>query len=146
MFAQFCAAQLASQSEAWLSVDLTLPQIRAVFLIVTLGRATGSRLARALGIGLPSTTRLADRLVEHGLVVREEDPADRRVSYIVPTPAAERLVERVESYRREYLAASLAALDLDQLCEVRQGFTHLVAVCPAGEAEAADVAKEPVRG
>jgi DNA-binding MarR family transcriptional regulator len=125
LFTQFCAAALTGQSEAWLSVELTLPQIKAAVQIVSLGRATGSQLARTLGIGLPSATRLVDRLAEHGLVTREEDAADRRTTYIVPTPAATQLVESLQSYRREFLSALLSSLDFNQLEEVERGLAHL---------------------
>src|ERR1700726_262991 len=78
LYGEFCAALITGQRDAWLFVDLTMPQIKALFLVVKWGSATGSRLAQGLGVGLPSVTRLVDRLHERGLIVREEDPRDRR--------------------------------------------------------------------
>src|SRR5436305_6984832 len=59
-FVQFCTAVFAVERESWLSVELTMPQVKTLLLIVTWGRATGSRLGSALGAGLPSVTRLVD--------------------------------------------------------------------------------------
>lgn len=146
LYSAFCAALLIGQQDSWLSVDLTMPQIKVLLLIVTWGQATTSRIAKRLGVALPSATRFVDRLAEHGLVAREEDPRDRRFTNIVPTPAARQLVECLNNYRREYVGAALAGLDLDQLREVRQGFRHLVAACPSGDPEPAEAATASAHG
>src|SRR6266567_1762242 len=121
LYGDFSSALIMGQRDAWLFVDLTMPQIKALFLVVTWGRATGSRLAQGLGVGLPSVTRFVDRLVDRGLVVREDDPSDRRVTDVLPTDAGRRVVENFLSYRRDYLRAALGGLDVGQLREVERG-------------------------
>ncbi len=145
LFSSFCSAMLINLRESWLSLDLTVPQIK-VLLIATSARVTTGQIARRLGVALPSATRLVDRLVEHGLVSREEDPRDRRYTMVLPTEAGRTLVESLNAYRRDSLGTVLAALNLDELREVRRSFEHLVAVCPAGEPETGDAPKETVRG
>jgi DNA-binding MarR family transcriptional regulator len=39
-------------------------------------------------------TRLADRVLEPGLVVRENSPSDRRSIHVVLTPAGQEVFER----------------------------------------------------
>jgi DNA-binding MarR family transcriptional regulator len=129
LYSDLCTALIAGQRDAWVFVDLTMPQIKALYLTVIWGSATGSELAKGLGVGLPSVTRLVDRLIERGLVAREEDPRDRRVSQTVPTPAGKRVIENLVNYKREYLGAALRNLNSAQLKEVQKGLTHLVAVC-----------------
>src|SRR6476469_8805457 len=106
-FVQFCTAVFAVERESWLSVELTMPQVKTLLLIVTWGRASGSRLASALGAGLPSVTRLVDRLEDQGYVERATDEADRRVTYVVPTAAGQRLIEGLLAYKRDAVGSCL---------------------------------------
>lgn len=59
--------------------ELTLPQVRVLFLLEQAGGLSMSSLAEALGKAQPTATGLVDRLVEAGLVERAEHAADRRV-------------------------------------------------------------------
>ena len=71
--------------DSWCAVDLTMPQLKALFLAHAPGGASHSEIARALGVGVSTVTGIVDRLVEHGLVERHADPADRRLSRVVVT-------------------------------------------------------------
>jgi DNA-binding MarR family transcriptional regulator len=144
LYSAFCSGMLINSRDSWLSLDLTVSQLKVV-LIVTSEHATTGQIARRLGVALPSATRLVDRLVEHGLVTREEDPHDRRYTNVLPTSAARELIESLNAYRRDSLGAMLAELSISELREVQRGLSHLVAACPARAQEAA-VAKEDVRG
>ena len=126
LYSQLFNALLSAHTDAWLNVELTIPQIKALLVIAARGSATGSQLARGLGVGLPSVTRFVDRLCEHGLIERSEDPEDRRVSYVVPTAAGRAFVENLHNYRRETLTTFLCRLDDDQLHEVERGVLYLV--------------------
>jgi DNA-binding MarR family transcriptional regulator len=117
-FVQFCTAVFAVERESWLSVELTMPQVKTLLLIVTWGRTTGSRLASALGAGLPSVTRLVDRLEDQGYVERATDDADRRVTYIVPTTAGQRLIEGLLTYKRDALGSCLEEMATSQLQQI----------------------------
>ena len=118
--------RLATQEHPLLRVELTMPQVKALLVVVDCGQASGSQLARSLGVGLPSVTRLIDRLEQHGLIARREDAEDRRVTWILPTVAGQQLVESLDSYKREALDGLLAHLGVEQLHEVQRAFTHLV--------------------
>ena len=137
LYSQFFNALLNSHTDAWLNVELTMPQIKALLLVVGRGRVTGSQLARGLGIGLPSVTRFVDRLCEHGLIARSEDPDDRRVTYIVATAAGQALVDNLYAYRREYLNTFLGRLDSDELRDVERGVALLVTAATASAPDAA---------
>ena len=63
----------------WLSSDLTVAQLRVLLLLHTDGPMCMSTIATHLGIALSTATGFVDRLVVKGLVVREEDPQDRRL-------------------------------------------------------------------
>ena len=144
LFSAFCSAIFVNVRESWLPIDVTLLQIKAL-LLVTSGPATTSQIAHRLGVTLPSATRLVDRLVEHGLVTREENQNDRRYTNVLPTSAAIDLVESLYAYRRDALNAALGRLGTNELQEVKRGFMLLVAACAADDGES-DALKESVRG
>jgi DNA-binding MarR family transcriptional regulator len=129
---RFFRALVTNQRDAWLTVELTIAQIKALLVIADRSRISGSRLARTLGVGAPSVTRLVARLCEDGLIEREEDAEDRRITYVMPTAEGEELVERLYSYKRENLSALLAQLNVEQLHDVQRALNHLAraaAVC-----------------
>jgi DNA-binding MarR family transcriptional regulator len=138
-FEQFAArALLHGRIASWLSVDLTMPQLKTLLLVVERPEgATGSQLARALGISLSTVTGLVDRLCEHGLVARGEDPADRRATRVTPLPAGHHLVGRLYRLRRERLTRLLGYLDEGALTEARQAIRHLTRASAALELDEA---------
>jgi DNA-binding MarR family transcriptional regulator len=145
LYGQLFNAFLSAHTDAWLSAELTMPQMKALLLVAARGSATGSQLARGLGVGLPSVTRFVDRLCEHGLIERREDPDDRRVSSIELTATGRTLVENLNDYRRDTLTAFLCRLDDEQLGDVERGVLHLVevATAPAPPSTAVRACPEP---
>jgi MarR family 2-MHQ and catechol resistance regulon transcriptional repressor len=55
-------------------------------------------------------TYLVDRLVEKGLVKREECPSDRRARYAVLTPAGDALIRRIFPAHARHIAQALSGL------------------------------------
>ncbi len=99
----------------WADVDLTMPQLKALFVLVSLGRATMSQLARAVGVTLSTATGVADRLVAQGLVRRVDDLADRRLVWLEPTDAATQLVDRFMQVGDRQLRLVARHLDFEEL-------------------------------
>ncbi len=58
------------------------------------GRLTMSRLSADIALTSGGVTRLVDRMVEAGLVSRENCPSDRRSIHVVLTPEGRRVLER----------------------------------------------------
>src|SRR6478609_5416836 len=80
---QFCRGE-----RPWLLLGLTMAQLKAMMLIVQTGGVRSRELADGLGIAPSAATPLVDRLVEQKLARREDDPADRRIVWILPTGKA----------------------------------------------------------
>lgn len=59
------------------------------------GAAAPSRLAEAMGATRGTVTKLADRLIEKGLVVRIPDPGDGRAQILSLTPTGRALVPKL---------------------------------------------------
>jgi DNA-binding MarR family transcriptional regulator len=76
-------------------------------------------------VSLSTVTGIVDRLSEQGLVTRREDPDDRRITRVLPTPSGRELVRRLLRYRDERLTSLLATLSQDEISTVEAAFAHL---------------------
>jgi DNA-binding MarR family transcriptional regulator len=63
----------------WLSSDLTVAQLRVLLVLQAAGPSRMSDIATTLEVALPTATGIVDKLVKKELVVREDDPQDRRL-------------------------------------------------------------------
>ena len=115
-------------------MDLTMPQLRVLFLVVSLEGATMSQIARGTRMTLSTATGVVDRLIAQGLVRRADDPEDRRVVWIVPTEKAVSLVERIVRFGQEHLSLVVKRLDLEALGVVARAqdilYDALLAIMP----------------
>jgi MarR family transcriptional regulator, 2-MHQ and catechol-resistance regulon repressor len=79
------------------------------------GRLTMSNLSADVALTTGGVTRLVDRMVEAGLVARENCPSDRRSVYVVLTPDGRSTLERAVAEHIEgidrHLMAPLTASD-----------------------------------
>jgi DNA-binding MarR family transcriptional regulator len=121
---------------AWLDVDLTIQQIKAVLVLVRAGSLTAGQIGRELRVGFSTVTGLVDRLAEQGLVSRGEDPQDRRATRVVPTEAAVALVERLYAYRREALRHLLEHVSSEALLKLAEGLAEVEQAATAATARA----------
>jgi len=110
-------------SQEWFTLDLTMPQMRAVFLLVQSGPMRMSDLATSLDISLSRATGLIDKLVEKDLVKRWTDPDDRRSVLCNLTDKGLDLVPRLMAQRRfrwEERLAGLSEEELKQVCSAME--------------------------
>jgi DNA-binding MarR family transcriptional regulator len=94
----------------WLAVELTMPQLKVLVDLARLGQARIGAVANALGVGPPTASGIVDRLVRRGLVTRQEDPTDRRVTIARLTPRGTAAVERLFAAGRSHLRAVMAGV------------------------------------
>jgi len=97
-------------------------------------------LAEYVGIEGPSLVRLLDQLVAAGLMVRKDDPSDRRAKTIWLTPDGERLVSHIDEVLVDLRASTLqgvSAADIETTLRVFKAFGGSSPTYkPVGEAEA----------
>jgi DNA-binding MarR family transcriptional regulator len=101
--------------EDWTSLSLTRAQLRILNLLQQERAAAVGQIAAHLSVTLPSVTATVDRLVQQGLVSREDDPNDRRRVINRLTPEGAALLERLQEGRRARLVAALATLTPEEL-------------------------------
>ncbi|MCP4689800.1 MAG: MarR family transcriptional regulator [Desulfobacterales bacterium] len=76
--------------------EMTMSQLQAVMATRARGQATITELADMLGVSAPSASAMAHRLVERGLLIREQDARDRRKVVVRVAAEAEGIIQRVE--------------------------------------------------
>ncbi len=105
---------------------LSVAQLMVLRQIQYGGPCSVSDVAQALGVSRAAASQMLDRLVEQGLVARQEDPRDRRHKRLTLTAEgraflegmmdahrawAEAVLNRLAAEEREALAQALAALE-----------------------------------
>jgi DNA-binding MarR family transcriptional regulator len=87
---------------------LTSRQRKAVMYLAHHGKATLGEFADGLEIGRAAASELAARLIDKGVAVREQDPADRRVVYLKLAGTAESYADGMLAQWREQLEEAFA--------------------------------------
>jgi DNA-binding MarR family transcriptional regulator len=121
--------------DIWMSLPLTIAQLKSLFFISNQGNITSGKLAVALGVTPTNITGIVDRLVRQGLASRTEDARDRRSLSLRATDKGEELVTKLRSRRTDYLSGVLNRMHVDELARVAQGLAAFVEAAEAQDAE-----------
>lgn len=105
---------------------VSLPQFRVLAIIADLGPTRPGRIARALGIEPSTVTRLADRLVASGHVVRSSDPQHRGAVTLTLTDHGREVVTQVAQWRRKELSRIAARLARADQAAATSALRHVV--------------------
>lgn len=81
---------------------ITIVQSWVLFYLFRQKSSSLKEIANAVQLDSPVVTGLVDRLVKEGLVIREEDPEDRRSLKISLTPRGRQVVEEIAPVVAEY--------------------------------------------
>ncbi len=101
--------------------DLSFTHLNSLFFIHRAGCTNIHCLADHLGVTKAAVSQMVDRLVDSGLISREEDPIDRRSKLICLSDTGESLVQNAFLTRRKWvpdLAASLTEAQEQQACQI----------------------------
>lgn len=124
----------------WLAQDLTLAQVRTLFLIAHDAPLPMGRIADILGVSVASASGIVDRLERHGLVAREHRTDDRRVVECVPSAVGRGLIDEMSGRRIEKARRALAVLTPDELAEFHRLIGLIVDRWTGEEPQGADAA------
>ncbi len=100
------------------TVGASMAEVRVLFWVCELGDCSISELVAASQLDQGNTSRMIEKLVKAGLVVKKENPFDRRASLNRATPAARKLVASYIPQRKalnEELLSSFSAAEVDKL-------------------------------
>ena len=111
--------------DAWMELNLTIPQLKSLFFIANQGSTNFTKLASALGVTPSNVTGIIDRLVEQGLVSRQENPEDRRMLMLRVTDKGEAIIADLRERRASHISEILTHLSSEELNIVVKGFNLL---------------------
>jgi DNA-binding MarR family transcriptional regulator len=117
----------ADRSNPLLALNLTIRQLKILLILSLHGEMPAHELTQSLGVGAATVTGIVDRLVAQELVIRGEDPHDRRVRRIALTARGRRLTEDIQSAGIMHLRRLLERLDAETLAAMEFVLTRLVA-------------------
>ncbi len=112
------------------AVDVTMAQLKALYLVAARGSLHISALSELLGVTLSTGSGLVERLVDQGLLERRHDEIDRRHVVVRATPQGVELLERMRELNAQRVRSLLRALDdtdLAALGRVLTRFIHRIA-------------------
>lgn len=132
-------AMRAATDPAWMQLDLTMGQLKALFALADDALTVG-QIATLLGIGQPAASTLVERLVQLGMVTRSEDAADRRRTLVRLTPAGAEMASKLRQGGQDRFRALLSHLGDDDLAALVQGLQALAAIANAPADQADQVA------
>jgi DNA-binding MarR family transcriptional regulator len=108
---------------------LSMPQFGILMHLYYSNNCGISNLGEHMDISAPAASQLVDRLVQHGLVERTEDPHDRRAKQLALTPKGRELIETSLTARTSWvdeLVKSLKPEDYDQVATTMTKLTEAV--------------------
>jgi DNA-binding MarR family transcriptional regulator len=111
-------------SNGWLDANLTMPQAKALLCLYSADGMAMKHLAEKLGVSVTSITGLVDRLVDQGLVHRDQDAGDRRLVIARLTVEGRAALERLQEIRQGWMARVFSRMSTEQLKIVAQGFDY----------------------
>ncbi len=101
----------------WPARDVTLGQLKTLFMLRREGPLSIGRIAETSGIGAAAASGYVERIERHGLVERRHRTDDRRVVECHLTDSGEHLLEALAGMRMEAIHGALGALTPTELAE-----------------------------
>jgi DNA-binding MarR family transcriptional regulator len=102
-----------------------MPQAKLLYLLGAAGELHMSDLVLRLGVSLSTISGLVDRVVDHGLATRREDPTDRRKVLVGLTAAGSAFIDRFRELNARQMRELLELLDDAELDQVRTALAAL---------------------
>lgn len=128
----------AGHSAEFVEFPMTMSQAKVLYLVASAGEIHMAELPGRLGVSLSTVSGLVDRLVDHGFLVRRDDPADRRQVVVGVTDAGAEAIERFRELNVRQLHELLDHVEPAALQDVERGYAILVnaatSVAAAGDA------------
>ena len=129
---------IRSHMRANRSLDLSVPQYRALGFVVRHPGASLSQVAEHQGLTLGAASRLVDGLVTRGLVERRASTEDRRFVTLHVLPSGESALAQARQRTEQAIARMLATLPIADQEIILRAMEPLRAVFAAGSTGRAD--------
>ncbi|MFF6992109.1 MarR family transcriptional regulator [Streptomyces sp. NPDC010273] len=125
-------AELWTAAAAEASVRLSAHQLRALHALEAEPGANLTLLAERLEAGLPTVSRLCDRLEAAGLLLREPAPHNRREIQLWLTAHGRDVLAEVAQLRSQALTEVVSGMTADDRAALERGLLAFVATLTGG--------------
>ncbi len=113
-------------TQPWIELSLTNAQLKSLFIIADQEKTNFKKLAEALGVTPPNITGIIDRLVEQGLVSRQENPEDRRIMLLQATEKGRNLLASLRETRAIRMTQILTYMSVEDLSLLAKSMASFV--------------------
>jgi DNA-binding MarR family transcriptional regulator len=83
--------------------NLSMPQLSTMMRLYYHHAEAVSDIGAALGVTSAAASQMVDRLVQLGLIARNEDRLDRRVKHVMLTGKGRQLIQKIMDVRRRWM-------------------------------------------
>ena len=101
-------------------LNVTAAQGRLLYIVSWQGLRHATQISRECGVDLTAVTRLIDRLVRAGLLVRTRSTVDRRVNCLVLTERGQSVADRIPAILADVHRTLLAGFSADEVTLFKQ--------------------------
>lgn len=105
---------------------LSMSQIGALFGVFHKGNRAVSDIGDDLGITKAAASQMLDRMVQQGLILRSEDPSDRRVKQIVLTGKGRKVLQEIIDVRQGWFLSLAAEFSESEKAQVVSALNILI--------------------
>jgi DNA-binding MarR family transcriptional regulator len=93
---------------------LSISQIGALFRVFHKGNSAVSGISEELGVTGAAASQMLERMVQQGLILRSENPTDRRMKQIVLTDKGRQVLQESVDARQSWFVDLASALSEDE--------------------------------
>ena len=123
--APLIARQRKALAQAGCYRQISSTHLHVLYMLVSRGATPMSRLADQLQVSLPNVTGIVERMVEKGLVERTRPEDDRRVVQVRITDAGRRMLDEIDTVKRQEMANVICRLTPEQQDRALRAFTDM---------------------
>jgi MarR family transcriptional regulator, organic hydroperoxide resistance regulator len=125
--------QMRYAFDPWRKLDVPLAQLKSLFLIHIRGSLTVRDLALNLGVTPGNVTSIGDRLVEKGLLERNEDPNDRRLVLLELTDKGRKTVSDIRDSGMNHMKNVMEQMTTDDIAAYNRGINSFLKILEADQ-------------
>jgi MarR family transcriptional regulator, organic hydroperoxide resistance regulator len=105
---------------------LSMSQLGALFYIRRKGTCDVSNLGDELGVTSAAVSQMIERLVQQGLILRAEDPNDRRFKQLVLTEKGQQILQESIQARQNWLNDLVSTMSDDEKNQVNAALRIMI--------------------
>ncbi len=117
--------------QVWEEMGINFPQLRILFRVRAQPGIDLRTLAEQMGISASAASQQVDKLVDQDLVLRKDDPGDRRRLSLELTERGRQATGEISRASRSYLEAALSSLSHADLAELNRILGHILDNAPS---------------